>query len=208
VRFARMQLLVVVSVIVAPIVVHSSLGAGEATDRLASTTEPSSGAGDASQDKDSLRVGGAVASSTWSAARLKSQFGSEIKPVQYSSKGRQHTCDCIALISLLKAAGVPMEMKMDPAADPKTKNLALRLAVVVQGRDGYTVVFSLAELMPAIGNRAVWLALDIDGGELPADEGPVKLIVPQDGKPGRWVHGVDAMTILDPAVTRPSTAGQ
>jgi hypothetical protein len=65
-------------------------------------------------------------------------------------------------------------------------------------------LFSLAELLPAIGNRSAWLALDIDGEELRARDGPVKLIVPQDSKPGRWVHEIATITILDaPAATQP-----
>jgi len=177
-------------------------------DEVTSAAEPSVAAAAGSVDQKSLRVGGAVGPSTWSTARLKSQFATEMQPVNYASKGKQHTCDCIPLISLLKAAGAPMDLKMDPAADPKTKNRPLRLAVVVRGRDGYTALFSLAELMPAMGNRAAWLGLDADGSDLPAEEGPVKLIVPQDTKLGRWVHAVADITILDAdnATTQPATA--
>jgi hypothetical protein len=36
-------------------------------------------------------------------------------------------------------------------------------------------------------------------------DGPVRLIVPSDSKPGRWVHAVAKITVIDPtaATTRP-----
>jgi hypothetical protein len=164
----------------------------------------------AAGDGDALRIDGdVVASSTWSVARIKAELGSEIKVIQYSSRGKQHGCDCVGLIPLLKAAGLPTELKMDPKADPKTKNRALRLGVLVRGRDGYAALFSLAELMPAIGNRAAWLAVDMDGADLAADEAPAKLIVPDDAKPGRWVHGVEEIRVIDEsgaATTQPAGA--
>lgn len=176
-------------------------------DEVASATAPSNADAALPTDQPSLRIGGAVAPSTWTVARLKSQFASQIREIKYAGKGKQHSSSCVALIALLKAAGTPVDLKMDPAADPRSKNRPLRLGVIVRGRDGYEAFFSLAELMEGIGNREAWLALDIDGGDLPAGEGPVKLIVPQDGKPGRWVHGVSDILVLDAAAaTQPATA--
>jgi DMSO/TMAO reductase YedYZ molybdopterin-dependent catalytic subunit len=54
-------------------------------------------------------------------------------------------------------------------------------------------------LLPEIGHRAVWLALDVDGKPLADESGPVELIVPDDTKPGPWVHGVRAITVIDGA---------
>jgi hypothetical protein len=63
----------------------------------------------------------------------------------------------------------------------------------------HTADFSLAELLPQFGHRAAWLTLDEDGKPLPADTGPVELIVPGDAKPGRWVHAVAVVTLIDGA---------
>jgi Oxidoreductase molybdopterin binding domain len=112
----------------------------------------------------------------------------------------------VALLSVLQDAGIDTVLKMDPKIDPKIKNYNLRLVVVIHGTDGYTTTFSLAELLPDIGNREAWLALDEDGQALSAKEGPVKLIVPSDAKPGRWVRALDSITVLDPtsaATSRP-----
>jgi len=146
----------------------------------------------------SVRVGGDVSNpGDWTVKRLKQQFAAEIRQIHYASQGQPHVSNCVALLSLLKAAGAPTELKMDPAADPKMKNAPLRIVIVIQGRDGYTVVFSLPELLSQIGNKPVWLALDEDGGPLSERDGPVKLVVPDDAKPARGVHGIAAVRVED-----------
>jgi DMSO/TMAO reductase YedYZ molybdopterin-dependent catalytic subunit len=92
---------------------------------------------------------------------------------------------------------------MDPKADPKTKNSQLRLVVIVEARDGYTVAFSLAELLADVGNRPVWLSLELDGQPLSERDGPIRLIVPEDQKPARWVHSVKSISMVDES--RPTT---
>jgi hypothetical protein len=101
------------------------------------------------------------------------------------------------LLDLLHAAGISTEIKMDPKADPRTRHRELRMTVTARASDGYAVVFSLAELLPDIGHRAVWLALDEDGAVLPDRDAPIKLIVPDDAKPARWVHGVEKLSVDD-----------
>jgi len=137
----------------------------------------------------------------WSVAQIRKELASDVKPVQYAARGQQHQSDCVPLISLLKAAGVQTELKMGPSAlDPKTKHQELRLIVVVQGSDGYAVSFSLAELMTDVGDRAVWLALDLDGQPLPVPaEGRLKLMVPEDKKPARAVHSIQTIVVINPA---------
>jgi hypothetical protein len=49
--------------------------------------------------------------------------------------------------------------------------------VVALARDGYTVVFSVGELIAARGNPRVYLISDKDGEALPENEGPVRLVV-------------------------------
>jgi hypothetical protein len=142
--------------------------------------------------------GGAVTQpSDWTVARLQDELAGQIKPVKYSSKGAQHTSNCVPLVAVLRAAGVPVDLKM--GGDPKTKNAQLREVVIITGRDGYAVDFSLAELLPDIGNRAVWLALDMNGQPLAAEDGPVKLLVPEDVKPGRWVRGLATISVVNTA---------
>jgi DMSO/TMAO reductase YedYZ molybdopterin-dependent catalytic subunit len=112
----------------------------------------------------------------------------------------------VALLSILKAAGVQTELNMGAKTDPKGKNDALRFAIVLHGRDGYVTVFSLGELLPDIGNKDAWVALDVDGKALPENEGPVRLIVPQDQMPARGVHELAEITVVNEAeaATQPS----
>jgi DMSO/TMAO reductase YedYZ molybdopterin-dependent catalytic subunit len=145
-----------------------------------------------------VRISGAVAKPMeWTAAQLHDQFASDIRPVHFSSRGAKHSAGCIPILAILKSAGVPVQITEDPKADPKVKNLPLRLVLIVRARDGYTAAFSLAELLPEIGNREAWLALDLDGKPLSEVDGPARLMVPGDQKAGRWVHGMASITIID-----------
>ena len=155
-----------------------------------------------------IRIGGAgVQSSEWTSARLEKEFAADMHTVQYTSHGQQHSAKCVGLVTLLKAAGVQTELKMDPKADPKTKNYPLRLVVMVAGRDGYTAAFSLGELMPEVGHEDVWLAVEVDGKALAGDDGPARLIVPGDDKPARNVRAVGTITIVDGAKAATTQAG-
>ena len=133
----------------------------------------------------------------WTAGQLRRTRSSDVHLIHYASRGQQHTSNAIELLALLKAAEAPIEFKMDPNADPKRKNYPLRLSVMVAGHDGYTVAFALAELLPDIGNREVWLAFDADGHPFPDGDGHLRLIVPGDQKPGRWVRDVTSITVVD-----------
>ena len=149
---------------------------------------------------DTVTVGGAVAHPlTLTADAIRSTMAGQVKAIDYDLHDRHHTAHAVSLLSVLQAAGVDAALKMDPKADPKTKNGPLRLAVVVRGRDGYATTFALAELLPDIGDRPVWIALDADGKPLDDRAAPVALISPADAKPGRWVRGVASITVVDPA---------
>jgi hypothetical protein len=150
--------------------------------------------------------GTGVTASDWSADQIQSQLASDIQSIQYKSKGADHTFTCVPLISLLKAAGVETTMVMNPKADPKTKNPLMRRVIIVTGRDGYTVVFSMAEVMPMVGKRAVWVAVQEDGKPLANSDGPVRLIVPEDGMPARGVHEVATIDVeqLSAPTTQPT----
>ncbi|MGD0139842.1 MAG: molybdopterin-dependent oxidoreductase [Tepidisphaeraceae bacterium] len=157
---------------------------------------------------DAVHVDGAVDKpGDWTTTRVKSELAADLTSISYVSHGQKHVSDAVPLLSLLKAAGVQTQVQMDPNADPKTKNYGLRLVVDVEGRDGYIVVFSLAELLADIGNRHVWLALDMDGQPLTQRDGPMKLIVPEDAKPVRWVHAVQTISVVNGAAptTRPAS---
>jgi hypothetical protein len=134
--------------------------------------------------------------STWTVDQLKQQPAIPTTQIAYQTHdGSSHHSTCVSLLDVLHAAGVPIQIKMTPKADPRTKHRALRMIVTARATDGYIVVFSLGELLPDIGHRSVWLALDQDGEPFAGNDAPVKLISPDDIKPARWVHGVQELSV-------------
>ncbi|HEY2587508.1 MAG TPA: hypothetical protein VGI81_17310 [Tepidisphaeraceae bacterium] len=140
-----------------------------------------------------VKVGGAVNKPTdWSIAKLKEAFADQLKQVEYTAKGQKHVSTCVPLLAIVQAA--------EPVTDPKHKNFAMRLAVVVRAADGYAATFGLGDLMPDVGNHPAWIAIDMDGQPLSGREAPAKLIVPGDAKPTRAVWGVARIDVVDPTV--------
>ena len=153
-----------------------------------------------------IHIGGnAAKAGDWSVEQLKTQLAGEMKAVDYKSHGAMHTFSCVPLVAVLKSAGIETEFVMQPGADPKVKNPLMRRVVIVSGADGYAVVFSMAEILPAVGNRTVWVALEEDGKPIPDGDGPVRLIVPDDKMPARGVHQVASINVeeLSGAATQP-----
>jgi len=135
-------------------------------------------------------VEGAVTKpATWTAERLAKEFAADLRTIEYERKGEKETARCVPLLDMIQAAV--------PKLDPKAKNAALAFAVVVRGADGYSTCFSMGEMTADVGKREVWVALERNGHPLPGADGPVELIVPTDGKPSRWVHGVARIVLID-----------
>lgn len=149
----------------------------------------------------SFRVEGRIEKpGEWTPERLAKEFASDVKTVSYTSNGEQGEARCVPLIALIQAS--------KPRISAKIKNHQLAFAIIVHAADGYTAVFSMGELLPSIGKREVWIALDKKGAPLSDKEGPVQLIVPEDNKPSRWVHAIATITILDGALLTGSTRKQ
>jgi hypothetical protein len=55
----------------------------------------------------------------------------------------------VPLLAIVQAA--------EPVTDPKHRNFAMRLAVVVRAADGYAVTFGMGDLMPDVGNHPAWI---------------------------------------------------
>jgi hypothetical protein len=140
--------------------------------------------------EDSFRITGAVDHpQEWTAAQLVKQYGDQAETVRFTTRGEAHTARCVPLGLLVKPAQARLENEV--------KNHELGFAIFVRGRDGYTVCFSYAELMPELSHRHVWLALEVDGKPLAGKESPVRLLVPEDVKPARWTYGVSSITLVD-----------
>jgi DMSO/TMAO reductase YedYZ molybdopterin-dependent catalytic subunit len=101
--------------------------------------------------------------------------------------GTEATFAGVALIELLRLAGVPVGEKL------RGSNMALY--VLVEAADGYRVVFALPDLDPAFTERVVLLADHRDGQPLATTEGPLRLVVPDEKRQARWVRQVGSCTI-------------
>jgi hypothetical protein len=74
-------------------------------------------------------------------------------------------------------------------ADLPGHNEQLKHSFVVEGSDGYRIVFSVGEIDPDFGNAPIQLATERDGKPIAATEG-YRLVVPGDKRGARYVRDV------------------
>jgi DMSO/TMAO reductase YedYZ molybdopterin-dependent catalytic subunit len=108
--------------------------------------------------------------------------------VHASAHGDEADWDGVPLIELLKSAGAP--------SGETLRGPALALYVRITAADGYRAVFALAELDPSTGNAQAILADRKNGAPIDDKEGPLRVIVPADKRPARWVRQVIAVDLL------------
>ncbi len=104
-------------------------------------------------------------------------------------------------------SGVPLRDLLKDAGVPSGEGLrgkALAIYVVISAADGYQVTFSLGELDESIGNLTVLVADSEDGKPLGQTAGPLRLVVPSDKRPARWVRMVKSIRVVaSPSATSP-----
>lgn len=141
----------------------------------------------AQQEKSSLTVEGEVVRRL----DLTLEVLTQIQQTEVRAKdkdGKEHVFKGVKLVSLLDSAGVTLGKAL------RGKNLTKY--VLIQAADGYQVVFSLAEVDPEFSEQTILLAYRVDGNPLPKGEGPIRLVVPGDKKPTRWVREVTSIKVL------------
>lgn len=138
-----------------------------------------------------LRVGGQVpAPVEWTASDWARLPRTEVHVSD--RQGREVTYSGVSLCDVLRAAG----MKLGEATMPSREVVASY--ILVEAADGYRAVFALAELDPAQTDRVILLADRKDGQPLSAAEGPLRVVVPGEKRPARWVRQVRALWIGRP----------
>ena len=108
--------------------------------------------------------------------------------VHASAHGDDADWDGVPLIELLKSAGAP--------SGETLRGPALALYVRVRAADGYRAVFALGEIDPSVGGETAILADRKNGKPIDDQEGPLRMIVPGDKRPARWVRQVVAIDLL------------
>jgi hypothetical protein len=83
--------------------------------------------------------------------------------------------------------------KLNTPSGDKLRGDELRDYVEVTGRDGYKVIFALAEVAPAFQDNKVLVAITSDGKPLDEKQGAVRIVVPQDKRPARSVRMVSTI---------------
>jgi hypothetical protein len=95
----------------------------------------------------------------------------------------------VTLRSVLEKAGVAFGESM------KGKRLASCL--LVEASDGYRVVLALPELDPAFTDKQTLLAFLRDGKPLGEQEGPYRIVIPDEKRMARWVRQVTTLKIVN-----------
>lgn len=99
-----------------------------------------------------------------------------------------------------KFEGVELQAILDLVGAPAGEHLRgkeLTKYVLVEARDGYRAVFSLAELSSAFADRRVILADHRDGKPLADEEGPFRIVVENEKRMGRCVRQVTSIRIAE-----------
>lgn len=95
--------------------------------------------------------------------------------------------------------------RIDAPLGEKLRGPAQQLGVLVKAKDGYAVLFALAEFDESFSSRTLILADRVDGQPLPEGMAPLQLIAPGDKKAARWARMVTAIEIIPtlPAAPKP-----
>ncbi len=94
----------------------------------------------------------------------------------------------VLLREILKRAGAPVEKEL--------RGKALASYIVAKARDGYQVVFTLAEVAPEFANEAILVADKRDGKALFGYQGPYRLVCPSDKAGARSVRMLESLEFV------------
>ena len=107
--------------------------------------------------------------------------------VREPHKGEMQHYEGVRVSDLLAKAGVTLGEKL--------RSRGLATYAVAKASDGYAVVYSIAELDPAMIDNQVIVADTMNGKPLEPIEGPFKIVVPGDKRPARWIRMLTALQI-------------
>jgi DMSO/TMAO reductase YedYZ molybdopterin-dependent catalytic subunit len=103
-------------------------------------------------------------------------------------ENKEEVYEGVLLSELLMRAGVPQGSKL--------RGAAMATYIEADGVDGYRVVFSIAETDSGFEDSEIIVADKMDGQPLSAKLGPLRLVVPHDKRPGRWVRMLQSIKVV------------
>lgn len=95
----------------------------------------------------------------------------------------------VPIATLLKAAGVPQGSQL--------RGSAMATYILAEGSDGYRVTFSLAELDSDFQDSEVIVADTLNNAPLDGKFGPLRLVIPPDKRPARWVRTLRLIKVVN-----------
>lgn len=135
-----------------------------------------------------LRINGAVSTPlVLTVSDLKKMARKTISVLNPHDK-KTESYEGVLLEDLLQKAGVPHGEQLH--------GNSMVTYVIAQAEDGYSVVFSLAELDSGILDSDVIVADTMDGVPLGAKVGPLRLIAPHEKRAARWVRMLKSITVV------------
>jgi hypothetical protein len=108
--------------------------------------------------------------------------------VTVSEEGRQISYEGVLVGELLKRAGAPVGRDLS--------GKAVATYVRASAKDGYQVVFSLAELDPAFTSNDIIVADTIDGKPLFDYQGPLRIVAPHDNRGARSIRMLQRLEVV------------
>ena len=142
-----------------------------------------------------LRVGGNVGTPlSLSSNDLKALPRKTLK-VMNQHENKEETYEGVAVQELLRKAGVPQ--------DGKLRGSAMATYVLAEAADGYSVLYSLAELDSDFQDSEVIVADTMDGSPLGEKQGPFKMVAPHDKRPARWIRMLKSLTVVTVVPPKP-----
>jgi hypothetical protein len=114
------------------------------------------------------------------------QAGLPRASVTFNDHGKAMSCEGVWLIDLVARAGVPV--------GEAVRGPALATVIIADAADGYRAVFSLGEIDRKLGAVPVLVADRCGGVSLGEAAGPLRLVVPGDGRGARSVRQLRTLT--------------
>ena len=132
--------------------------------------------------QSTLTLDGEVAKPVvWTIADLRSLNRATVKVK--TASGGESLYEGVPLSDLLTIGKVPIKQSL--------KGSSISLYLHAEGRDGFAAVFSLPEF-----DSGKFLVADrIDGKDLPAADGPVQIISPDESRHSRWIKQLQTLRI-------------
>jgi len=95
----------------------------------------------------------------------------------------------VTVKSVLERVGVTFGESM--------KGKRLTSCLLVEAADGYRAIIALPELDPAFTDKQTILAFLRDGKPLGENEGPYRIVIPDEKRMARWVRQVTTLKVVD-----------